>query len=401
MNSVHRLLVLGCVVSLVPSAFGGSFTGTTDDPPNRVGWIVHPNGYSGSGGVVDVTVCIDPNSPFAQEMVAPLKRAIDRWNGLVPTNENLNPNTTVPVDQHDFESAVLHELGHCTGRGHINQPIAGIITSGYTEATFGPNGVQNFNNGPDGIQGSSDDDRGDDINVLWFRKADNDPFLIGATVDSTTYSRDIADLPAGDDQEFAQNANNSVGANIFGLPNAKSVMFTTLAPQEERRHLGTDDVATVRYGQSGLDEMQGTGDDYTVNLAFLGKVLPCQITVRFEDTVPAVLGRCGVSYVLIAGDHYQLSSKSVVQMDPDLVTWHFGDSPNLTISVTDGDVTAQPGDTVVYTVEVANIGQIDPTGTVEVVTTIPANTTFDAGMSAPEWDCMGSTMAGTPCLIQL
>ena len=129
----------------------GTFGLSTGDPPNRIDWIVHPNDYMGLGGTVFVTVCADPSSPFSQEMLAPLSRAVATWNAMAPTNDNLSPASEVPPDRFDFESGVLHELGHCAlGLGHINEPLAGLFTSGFTEATPGPNLFEDQNNGLDG-----------------------------------------------------------------------------------------------------------------------------------------------------------------------------------------------------------------------------------------------------------
>ena len=42
------------------------------------------------------------------------------------------------------------------------------------------------------------------------------------------------------------------------------------ASDEAQRTLGHDDVATLRLGMAGLDEVAGTSDDYTLTLTFCG-----------------------------------------------------------------------------------------------------------------------------------
>lgn len=382
----------------------GTFGEANISPPNQIDWIGHPNAYMGQNGTIGITVCADLAFPNSQEMLAPLGRVVATWNAMSPTNNNLNPSSTVPADHFDFESAALHELGHCAlALGHTNEPLLGLFTSGFTEATPGANGIENQNNGFDGIQGSSDDQRGDDVNLHWYRIEDNNPFTIGTIVDSSTYSRSLSDLPntSGHDK-FVQNANKSVGMEFFSLPNARATMFTSRSRGEEQRTLGFDDVATVRYGMSGLDEMQGTADDYTIQLDLIGKIATCQVLVRFEtpivkpgdDPPPA---QCASSPVKITTNHYRLGSMAVIRFNPD-VLWHFGDSPDLTIAISDETPLVPPGATLVYTVEVENVGQIAPSGPAEVTTSVPEHTTFDAMGSAPGWSCSGNT-AGSPCVM--
>ncbi|NOZ71341.1 MAG: DUF11 domain-containing protein [Chloroflexi bacterium] len=73
-------------------------------------------------------------------------------------------------------------------------------------------------------------------------------------------------------------------------------------------------------------------------------------------------------------------------------------SPDLTISKDDGGITAQPGDTVVYTLNYRNKGNQDATG-VTITDTVPANTTFNAGSSTGGWSCAPNNNAGSVCTI--
>jgi len=71
--------------------------------------------------------------------------------------------------------------------------------------------------------------------------------------------------------------------------------------------------------------------------------------------------------------------------------------PDLQITKDDGDVTASPGEVVVYTLNYGNVGNQDATG-VMITETVPVNTTFDAAGSLPTvWSCADDSPAGTVC----
>ncbi|MFN8499639.1 MAG: isopeptide-forming domain-containing fimbrial protein [Anaerolineae bacterium] len=72
-------------------------------------------------------------------------------------------------------------------------------------------------------------------------------------------------------------------------------------------------------------------------------------------------------------------------------------SPKLTLSKTDNNVSAKPGDVITYILSYANIGDQDATGVV-ITETVPQNTTFDANGSLPTvWSCANGSAAGTTC----
>jgi uncharacterized repeat protein (TIGR01451 family) len=65
-------------------------------------------------------------------------------------------------------------------------------------------------------------------------------------------------------------------------------------------------------------------------------------------------------------------------------------APDLTVTKTDGDATALPGSTIVYTLSYGNTGDVASTGVV-LTETVPASTTFDAGASTAGWSCLSGT----------
>jgi uncharacterized repeat protein (TIGR01451 family) len=74
--------------------------------------------------------------------------------------------------------------------------------------------------------------------------------------------------------------------------------------------------------------------------------------------------------------------------------------PDLTITKDDGDISTVPGGTVVYTLSYQNVGNQDATG-VAITETVPANTTFAPGSSAPGWACAPDNNAGSACTLNL
>ena len=71
-------------------------------------------------------------------------------------------------------------------------------------------------------------------------------------------------------------------------------------------------------------------------------------------------------------------------------------SPDLAVTKDDGQATAVPGETLVYTITIENVGLHGAEG-ITVSDTVPVDTTFNAGNSDPGWSCSGGAPAGTVC----
>lgn len=63
--------------------------------------------------------------------------------------------------------------------------LAGDNKNYTASTTKGANKVFDLNCGTDGVIGSSDAMRGDDVNLCWFSKGINDPFLLPIIIDKT------------------------------------------------------------------------------------------------------------------------------------------------------------------------------------------------------------------------
>lgn len=319
MPSLCRALVTGGLVAVYGSAGAGAYISSSGTFVDR---ITHPSGYDGTGGTLVVEVCISPNSEAQSEMLVSLENAIFNWNQLTSASPNLflGGSNDIPSGTVDFESTLVHEIGHCIGLAHPNAATESGLPNAdrnYTKADDGPNGVFDLDPGADGIKGSADDLRGDDINLHWFNP-DNNPFVLFEPVDASNYSVDPANLPAGD--SFPANADRDVGAAL-GFPNTEAVMQQGAFFDEDQRQLAVDDVMMIRFAQAGLDEIEGTADDYQLQLVYGGVQNGCDITVQVTGTSFAF---CSVPTSTISGNHRVVGPGAFVQME-SLSTrdWYF------------------------------------------------------------------------------
>jgi hypothetical protein len=243
---------------------------------------------------------------------------VNTFNALTVTTNNI---IVSPIGGIDFESVLLHEVGHSLGLAHTNRGGSGAASE-YTLARLGGNGVFDDNPGVDGIIGTADDIRGDDVNLNYFKIADNNPFTIAGTVDSTTYSRVLADLPGGDN--YSANSGRDVAAAL-GVANTEGVMQQGTFFNELQRTLAADDVAGLRYAMTGLDNIFGTADDYQINLVYTGQTTAADILIDFDDaeTGFAVSRSSGT---FLSGDNIGITNNDVYFNTG--FTWVFNDVSN-------------------------------------------------------------------------
>jgi hypothetical protein len=265
------------------AAFAGAYVFA--DTSGDVNTITHVPGYAGAGGHLVVTVGIHPASPNALEMVTPLRNALRTWTGLVASTGNLQSDANLLSNQFDFETVLLHEVGHALGITHPNlaseSALASTLQDG-TKARKGPNNVFNVNLGGDAIAGSGDDLRLDDLNLYWFRIGNNNPVAaLPVVVDKTTYSRSLANLPSG--HTFAANSGRLV-LGALGIQQTEGVMQQGSVTGEAQRTLTSEDIAAIRLAMAGIDELQGTADDYTFALSYVGLTTAADIVVDMDST---------------------------------------------------------------------------------------------------------------------
>jgi len=408
------------------------FAGTA----NGLDLVAHPQNYSGTGGLrPDLTICIDTSvNPALAALAEPsVIKAVETFNRFrsIPSNTYaLNANTDIPSGQLDFESTLLHEMGHCQGLAHPNHAtesgLAGAAANG-TKSTQGPNGVFDQGAGPDGRHGSSDDVRGDDINLHWYIRNQNNPGLLPVLVDGSTMMRPLTDLPAG--HSFAANADRDV-MNALGFPLTEAVMQQGAFTREAQRHLQHDDVVTLRLARAGNDRTAGNADDYTYRLRYVGQLnnppnANCNLRVRLDTSTGFAV--CSLSGVFSGGDNIRITRAEMAFNSN--TNWYFspGDntvttvtstSPNpgtvgepYTVSVT---VREAPGITIAGeprgVVEVSDgvpapdtgtctinlVGTVNETGTCQLTTTVPGTRDVRAQfLGFAGWDASSGTTSHT------
>jgi hypothetical protein len=328
---MNRLIIISAVsflgaVSSNVSAGSYVFAG---DPPNE-NLVTHPTGYLGSGGRINVSVCIDPTSTITAPLVQPVKNIVETWNQLNPVTGNLLSfgNNNIPNNSdYDWESVTLHEVGHCIGLAHPNLGSQTGVTgndTNYTNTTKGVDGVFDFDDGADNIIGSRDDNRDDDINLFWFNDNINNPFVLTPPYDQTKYTRNLNDLPNG--HNYAANSDRTVGAAL-GFASSESVMQQATFNDEDQRRLGIDDVASIKFAMSGVDQVHGTADDYTYRLTYGGIASNCDINIKHDASYPG-FAVCNVSGFFIGNsDHLRISAANI-SVNPSAVSWFFNQDKN-------------------------------------------------------------------------
>ncbi len=312
----------GCLLLTAPHAHAFSFLFSDSQGPFT---ITHPKGYTGTGGHFTISVGILPDSLFASEMLIPTQNVISVWNTLDPTVANLQ--VLGMPSAFDFESVLLHEMGHALGLEHPNlgtESGFGDSRTEYTRSTRGADGLYDLKAGPDGVFGTFDDLRDDDVNLNWFLEANNNPFTLGAVVDSTTYSVSLSDLPAS--HTFSANASRQAAAVTLGVPsNTEAVMQQGSFVNEIQRTLGHDDVAGIFYGMSGLDELAGTPDDYTFELVFAGITSSADVLIGFNNAETTFATTDYTAARIGSSNHIALTSTSIFLNSSH--QWHFNQTP--------------------------------------------------------------------------
>lgn len=381
-----RLPLLAAITLLAPTVWAGAFIFAEDFPDA----VTHPQVYSGMGGsLTDLTVCLDTsvNGSLTQQAEPAVIKAVATFNrgrSLAANNFGLNNASDIPSGRYDFESVLLHEIGHCQGLNHVNHASESGLSdpqANGTKSAPGGNGVFNQAAGSDGIHGSRDDVRGDDVNLHWYIRGQNNPGVFLATADSSTMARALNFLPAG--HGFAANGDRDV-MNALGFANAESVMQQGTPPREAKRNLLHDDLMTLRLARAGLNRSQGNGDDYSYQLRYVGRLnnpsnAACNVRIRIDNSTGFAV--CGVSASSLgSNDNWRIVQAQVAMNNS--INWYYSPGPNTTTAITSSVPNPSPvGQNYSVNVRVQEGSGItidgNPFGTVEVSDGLGASCSFE------------------------
>ncbi|QBB70032.1 hypothetical protein ELE36_06465 [Pseudolysobacter antarcticus] len=340
MNRVWRkVAIIAACMMLTAIAHAGAFIGSNNGNPDL---ILHALGYNGAGGAVEpIRVCLDiqANQAMAVQAEPALIKAIatlNRFRSLPDHNFGFDSASEVGPDQLDFESVILHELLHSLGLGHPNLADESGLPSPQNQATkttSGTNQSYDVNAGADGVYGSADDTRGDDVNLHWYQRYVNNPGVLADVIDTTTMARTLNYLPAG--HSFATNADRYVMAAL-GYTDVEAIVHQGARLGESQRHLAHDDIATLRLAQAGVDGIAGTADDYRMSLIYSGRQVDpqgwaCEIALRFDTGTSLATTTVGSFQMSGSTNHWGVYYARTVA-NPN-VNWYFTSGPNTQVAI--------------------------------------------------------------------
>ena len=345
--------------------------------------VTHTTNYNGAGGNTTIKVGINPSSTNLAAFRIPILNNILIWNLQIATQKNTKPLSS--SSNYDLESVTLHEMGHALGLGHTNLASESGLDHPQSEATAaykGSDGTFNVNPGSDGVYGSSDDIRGDDLNFNYFNPSNN-PFVLATPTDKSLYKNGLSYLPSGhkfattggiaesvslvskrdvdeyhedlyvlnelapvisyarhpvevEEEEIEEEGGGvELGEQVvcsetlLSHPDrqkrirsgtTEAIMQQGTYPGEYQRVLSADDVAALYYARAGVDEIAGTSDDYQFNIVYAGESTGNNIDVYLDPSYTSV-GVTSASSKTLSGYHYSVNGASI-RINPT-ISWYY------------------------------------------------------------------------------
>lgn len=394
---------------------------------------------AGAGGSVTFAVTVVPSVPVAVTQIANTATvADDGSNGVDPTPANNTASDTTPLNATPDLTITKSDGGATTVPGGTvsyalsysnvgNQDASGVTLTETVPAN------SSFNAGastagwtcvPDGNAGST-------CTLAIGNLA------VGATGNANFAVTVINPLPAGIDQLSNTASVADDGSNgVDPTPGNNSSSDTTPITAAPDLTLGKDD--------GGTSSFAGGVISYTLSYANVGNQGATGVVI--SETVPAnvsfnagastagwtcvpsgaagstctlalgslVAGGSGTATFAVTVDNPLPASVTDIANtasiaddgsngpDPtpinntDSDTTPVGATPDLTITKSDGGVTAVPGGTVAYTLNYSNVGTQGATGVV-ISETVPTHGSFNAGASTAGWVCTPNGNAGSAC----
>ena len=220
-----------------------------------------------------------------------------------------------------------------------------------------------------------------ELNVA--KLADDDAPNLGQTI---TYTLTVTHLPAS-----ASDAHDLVIVDV--VPSGLTYVGPVL-PLPAGWSLDDSSAPTLTFSSNGLTETASSvAMSYTATLG----IPP---TVNVGDTIT---NTANLTWTSLPGTDTNERTGSGVgpndYTDPSAETITASEA-DVTLTKTDGGISAAPGGAIAYTVTVDNNGNVDALD-VEVTDTVPDYTTFDSGSSTPGWSCTPSNNAGSTCTFDI
>ena len=183
----------------------------------------------------------------------------------------------------------------------------------------------------------------------------------------------------------------SLSAINGGLAPAAGVVVTETVPPHTRFA-----AAASSAGWSCADGAVA-GSTCTAALGALapGEARELDFAVSVVDALPAA-ATSTTNRASVADDGSQGPDPTPADNAAEATVGLTGD-PEVVVTKT-GPPSITPGDVLTYTIGYANVGTREAVG-VEIVETVPAHTTFDAGASTPGWSCANGAPGGSSCVL--
>ena len=187
----------------------------------------------------------------------------------------------------------------------------------------------------------------------------------------------------------------TLGLRNLGSQDATGVTLTEIVPEHTRLAAEDSDPAWSCSGVEAGSECSLSLASVPANGPTLSFVFAVVVDNPLAGGVMAILNTATTTDDGLNGSDLDPSNNTATTTTAIAETT----GPDLALLKSDGDVSVEPGEGLVYTLEVTNLGNQDAKDPV-LRETVPEHTTFDGASSDVAWTCDG-TKAGSSCFLIL